>query len=359
MQFVAVAIALCWLLSERLALAVAMDAAPVQAQIAEDGRSFRVTATGLTNFQAGWSATIERGGQQQVLSSSEGQVSPGTVKTIQFSQAGIELLFRLEPAPGLVGVLAQAGIRNTGREPVNLVSVTPVAAEFGVLGHPAEWLVTGLCPQTPVLTTVGDLKGSLDVHEYGGLYRNDRTGFLFGPVGDPVAYMNARFTPASAGQVALSLTADMSRGRVDPGETRWGQQVVLLMEKPQSALAHWAGWVGASHRARTDKGALAGWNNWNFLQNKKTDQELMDVTDAVLGSGGRLQPGVMQIEEGEPNADALAAQRQRVTATRARFGTRLIFIQTVDLGAPRVKPEITETVKRAVQNGFTYLKIIY
>jgi alpha-galactosidase len=356
--FVPVSAALCLLLSARPALAASEESTPVIARLADDGRSFRVTANGLNDFHAGWSATIERGGEPQVLSSANGQVSPGAVTTISFPKAGIELLFRLDPAPGNAGVWARAGIRNTGKEAVNLVTLTPVVAEFRVMGNPPEWLVTGLDPRTPVLTAVSEIRDPLDVHEYGGFYRRDGVGFLFGPVGDPVAYVNARFAPADEGKIAFDFAADMSRVRVDPGETRWGQQVALVMEKPRPALARWAEWVAQSHGARTDKGALTGWNNWNFLKKKDFRQELVEVTDAVRQSSGRLHPGVIQIEENALDADVLSSCRQRVAATGARFGTRLIFQAQTNLASPEVNPAIKNAVKRAVQDGFTYLKII-
>ena len=106
----AVAAVLCGLLAGRLALA----AGPVPAQLAEDGRSFRVTAPGMQDFQAGWSAAIERGGQPLVLSSADGEVSPGAVTTIRFAQAGIDLLFRLEPAPGNAGCSPGRGSATRG-----------------------------------------------------------------------------------------------------------------------------------------------------------------------------------------------------------------------------------------------------
>ena len=104
------------------------------------------------------------------------------------------------------------------------------------------------------------------------------------------------------------------------------------MEKPQPALARWAEWVAKSHGARRDKGALTGWNNWNFLKKKDVRQELVEVTDAVLNSGGRLRPDLIQIDHDEIddpdgqktlNAPWVPACAQRVGAIGARFGVRL------------------------------------
>jgi signal transduction histidine kinase len=356
-RFGFVAAALCFPGCGRQALATAKDARAVCFEMADDGRSFRVTAPGLTDFQAGWSAAIERDGQQMVLSSSEGRVSPGAVTTNHFPEAGIDLLFRLESAPGNVGVLAQAGIRNTGQGPVNLVALTPVAAEFRTPDNPAEWLVTGVHPLTPVMTSLDVLRGPIRVHEYGGLYRRDGAGFLFGPAGEPTAYINAQFAPARDGRTELWLWAEMSHVRVDPGETRWGQQVALVMEKPQAALAHWAGWVVESHGARTEKGSLSGWNNWNFLQKEDPGQEVVAVTEAVRASGGRLRPDVVQVDAFEdPFRDAVLRApwvpdcAHRVAVVGARFGMFLAFDPS------RGPAGFTDRASSAVRQGATYLK---
>jgi hypothetical protein len=55
---------------------------------------------------------------------------------------------------------------------------------FGVVGNPADWLVTGLNNRTPVLSPLGELKsGLLEIFECGGCYRQDGVGFLVGAPG--------------------------------------------------------------------------------------------------------------------------------------------------------------------------------
>jgi len=154
----------------------------------------------------------------------------------------------------------------------------------------------------------------------------------------------------------------MSGAKVDPGETRWGQQVALLMEKPGPAMARWAEWVGKTHGARTSKGALSGWNSWNFRTNKTNEKELLRVAESVQRSAGPMRPKVIQIDDvAEPARVALDAPWRANVADRvgeigARFGLRLNFDRNGGSAADGMK-EFTGTVRRAVKSGFSYLKI--
>ena len=286
----------------------------------------------------------------------------------------MDLLFRLGRVPGVPGVLAQVGIRNTGKEPVRLISVTPLELEFGVAGNPAEWLVTALdqsVNEVSPVVALNEIRTPLRIHEYGGLYRHDGSGFLFGPVGAPLAYVDARLTPGDGAKLAFRYAADMSGVRVDPGETRWGQQVILLLEAPRTALARWTEWVARTHGARTAKGALSGWNSWNFLGDAVTGKDVLAVADEVVRSPARLRPGVIQIDDGYQDITArketndkfpegLAFHARPIAATGARPGLYLESFGTT--GAPRLLDSpgwsgLVQNIQQAVHSGFTYLKI--
>ena len=373
------------------AAAQANDEGGVNAAMASDGRTFTVSAPGLAGFRAGFAATIEIDGELQMFSSAasmEVSVAKGwteatpygsseiTLAIAHFDDPQIDLILRLGQVSGMSGVLLQAGIRNAGDSIVKLVSVTAASMEdAGVIGRvehvgwgiqpagkPEDWVITGLNASRPAVTSLNELRAPLEVHEYGGFYRHDGSGFLFGPVGTPVAYVDARFAPGSDGNVLLNLSAAMSGACVQPGETRWGQQVLLLMVPPRPALVQWAEWVAKTHGARTSKGALSGWSDGNLLGRRDPTNELNDMVDAVLKSGGRLRPDVIQIEDlGRLalNSPSLAFCERRVGETGARFGLCLALNRKMDPSEPGTPAAITDTVRRAVQNGFSYLKIKY
>ncbi|MEI6603868.1 MAG: ATP-binding protein [Verrucomicrobiota bacterium] len=375
------------LLAGRAACAVADVASPmVPATLAADTRSFSFTAAGVSGFRGGFSATIKVGVHKHVLTSTDGVVAGVTQRlteetpygpaevsatTLRFAEPQVELLFRLGHVAGVPGVLAQAGIRNAGSQPVNLLTVTPVAAALQVAGAEADWLVTGMDPVNGCETMLSDIHTPLQVWEYGSLYRRDGAGLLFGPVGTPSAYLNTRVTHTGERAVTLDITSQMSGVRVDAGETRWGQQVVLLLEPPQPALARWATWVGKSHRARTAKGALSGWSSWYFLAGDVSGKDVLDISEAAAGSADRLRPEVIQIDEGYENLsgemeanekfpEGLAYYAQRIAAAGARPG--------LQLGLPVKRGKATRVdaagwsglagrIRHAVQGGFSYLKL--
>ena len=330
------------------------------AQLSEDQRFVIISGTGLEQFRAGWAVTIIRGSQKLVLSSSEGGVSHDAPGVIQFPEAGLELLFHLHPRLNEQAAFIQVGLRNTGTSSLKFLSATPVLSEFSVTGDGSDWLITGLHPHTPALTALNEIQTSVSVYEYGTCYRSNGDGFLFGPVGTPTAYLNTRFSNLNKKKVTMSISADMSGVQVDPGETRWGQEVALVFQPPKTALPHWVEWVSQSHGMRANR-AITGWNNGNALINTDIHQEILAVTQEVQRSGNRLRPELIQIENvsGDPgNLKTLDAPwipecAQRVSQIGAHFGIRLGFDKMTDLQT------ITDTVQKAVLNGFTYIKIFH
>jgi signal transduction histidine kinase len=292
-----------------------------------------------------------------------------TEATLRFQKEHIDLLFRISQVPGVRGFQAQAGIRNTGFTPVSLVALTPVALEGHVECKPAEWLVTALDQSVksgPVVVTLDELQAPFKVHEYGGFYRVDGKGFLFGPVGTPTAYLEASIAHTGDGKVAFSIVSDMSGVLVKPGETRWGQQAGFFAEPPQTALPRWAAWVAKTHGARTDKHALSGWNSWQFHAQDITGKDVLAEVDVVVKNPERLRPEVMQIDSGyqdekglfkrESNdyfPEGMAFYAQRMAVTGARPG---IFLNFKFLSGPGWS-NIVERIQWATQGGYSYLKI--
>ncbi len=365
--------------------AAALDTAAVRGTLAADGRTFTVTAPGLTGFQGGFSASIKVGDQLRELSSADGvaagpaehltETTPHgeariTATTIRFEKEQVELMLRLGSVPGVPGVLAQAGIRNTGKQPVNLMAVTPLSMAGRVTGQPADWLVTALLPSYKSgqsVHTLDEIREPLHLEEYGGVYRRDGAGFLFGPVGTPISFMHAYVECKDDHEVKFRVVADMSGVRVDPGETRWGQQVALLMSPPQTALACWAEWVAKTHGARLNKGALSGWSSWYFLGREVTGKDVLDVTTAALATPGRLRPEVIQIDAGfeDPSGknetndkfpERLAYYAQHIAAAGARPGLRIEAKSNWNADEKKALAEVLEQCRRARQDGFTYFR---
>lgn len=351
----------------------------VTCALAVDGRTFTFAVPGVMAFQGSFSATVVSGGQTQELHSAAGRLVAPVEKSseetpcgrasvreaaLRFEQEQMDLLLRFSQVKGLPGFQAQAGIRNRGATPVRLLSVTPVALEGRVEVGPSRWLVTALdtsIKDAPAVVALSEMQQPLSVFEYGGFYSYGADGFLFGPVGAPIAYVEASIAHKGEGQVAFTFTAEMSGVQVAPGETRWGQQVALFAEPPRKALVRWTEWVASTHKARTDKGALSGWNSYTFHGGKISGKDVLAEVETVVKNPDIFHPMVMEIDTGYETTidtsgintkflEGLPFYAQRIAATGARPGLLLNF-----RGPPGFE-RTAQRVRNRVQDGFTYLK---
>ena len=206
--FVAVSLAVAWMNQTP----AAAESAKLIARLAADGRSFTISTAGFEDFRATWSASIQRdGAPARLLASTDGVVTPGPVTTIRFPEENIELLFQLESRTDAPAVMARAGIRNTGTAPVKLHSVTAIAAEWQLPANLNGWFLTGFHPPTAVLQGLRFLHQPVLVHEYGGFYHTAGAGFLFGPVGEPVADLNSRWMKMPENKMSFQCAAQYER----------------------------------------------------------------------------------------------------------------------------------------------------
>jgi alpha-galactosidase len=378
-----------WLVAALASLAtvipIRLDAGQLATAFVSGGRSLTLEAEGFGEWRSGYAARVVVDGQERDLTSSAGDLVPTTAavetevtpqgpasitsRTVRFPEHDIDLLFRLGRLPGTSLVMMQTGIANRSKQPVQLVSVTPVRMEFSVTGKPSDWWITALNDSVEVVQPVVSLEQAgqpMTVFENGGFYRRDGVGFMFGPVGTPVAYVNASIAMPQPGRVSFACASDMSRVRVDPGETRWGQQTALLLETPGVALSRWAEWVAATHGARTRKASISGWNSWHFLGGQVSGKDVLAVADAVRRMPDRLRPAVIQIDGGyeDPSGEKDSNDRfpegleyyaQQIAATGARPG---LLLESADVrGNFTPWDQSANHARKWVGKGYSYLKL--
>lgn len=347
------------------ALQAQPDPPVFRAALEASGRSVSVEAPGFDSFSFVFAATVEIDGVRHELLSTEGtcagvltcppewgleRASAGVGSVIVFPDKGVELLFRMGDAAGLPAVLAHVGVRSLGKQRVRLVALTPIKASLRTQGDPVKWLLTGFYPAIHVLVNLNELGAGNDVFERGGFYRSDGAGFLFGPVGRPVAYVGGRFKTTESNTLTMDLIADMSGVPVEAGQIRWGQEVVVLMEPPRTALPRWAGWVAASHAAPSTIRPLAGWSSWYLFGKAVTGRDVLDVVDVVGSQKSRLVPDVIEIDTGytpEKFPEGLAFYAKRIADAGVMPGLRVELNGTTNGLA---------LIRQALDDGFRYLK---
>lgn len=230
----------------------------------------------------------------------------------------------------------------------------------------ANWVVSPMISQGGEFSarTMDRAFDPLTLREAGGLYDSEGRGIFFGPVGTPVSYLTGHMGNSGNQRATLDLHSEMNSVRVDPGHVRWGQQTVLLSERPEIAQQRWISWVAKSHQARQPKAPLSGWLSWYWLGNQVSEESLREVLDFTTKPAGALRPQVMQIDDGyqrladqpgmnEKFPSGMQGVASMITTTGAMPGL-MVRLENYDPGGIH---QFLANVRHAVTNGFRYLKI--
>lgn len=242
----------------------------------------------------------------------------------------------------------------------------PGALALTFEGSPADWLASPMVGQRSPAEphTIDRAFEPVGLEEAGGFYDRAGRGLFFGPVGRPVAYLSGSFGYAGQKRAMLEVTSSMDSVEVQPGETRWGQQAVILLERPEAAQDRWISWVAESHGARPPRDPLSGWLSWYWLGPRVAEDELLPLLDLAARPDGRIRPAVIQIDDGYQTPDeaigmnakfpsGLAGMARKIHETGAAAG---LMIQ-MDVGTPEAIQGSLAAVREAVAAGYRYLKI--
>lgn len=357
----------------------------LSAAISAGERTMIVKADVFSEWKSGYSAKIWINNQEHDLRSSEGnliadsaaaeteQTPRGaavmTTRTLHYPEHGVNVIYRFGRVSGCASLIMQVGVKNVGTQEVRLVSVTPLDAQFRLQNDEKHWRLTALNDSGRFMKSVhlfDEMRQPLQVRECGSMYRDDGEGFLFGPVGAPVAFVSAWISQTTEGQIKFGYVADMSRVKVEPNETRWGQQVALMFDSPNIALPAWADWVAKTHEARHVHGALSGWNSWNFLGGQVSGKDIIAVVDRCVAMPQTLRPQVIEIDGGfeDPSGakdsnerfpEGLEFYAQKISSTGAKPGI-LLEMTTSDTHVISWQEAVAKA-QSFVKKGFTYIKI--
>jgi len=97
---------------------------------------------------------------------------------------------------------------------------------------------------------------------------------------------------------ALELTSRMSGIRVDPGESRSGDRIVLAWGEFDDIVPWLFRWMGDTLGARTHRPPLVGWCSWYDRYRNVAEPDIVGVCDAVARERERMSFDVIQIDDG-------------------------------------------------------------
>ncbi|MCD9021907.1 glycoside hydrolase family 36 protein [Cohnella silvisoli] len=122
-------------------------------------------------------------------------------------------------------------------------------------------------------------------------------GLTMGAVGEPEA--DVRFDcKVNNGKMRLDIISEMSDVRIEPGETRHSQEVMILARPYDEAVDTLFKWLSTTHGSRTHQGAKYGWCSWYDLRWDITEDTIAATVQQFNKRKDRTPVQVIQIDNG-------------------------------------------------------------
>ena len=344
---------------------------PITLHHESDGTQIRVDFADFGKIDYHWSTTIHDGLLTWPLISTDTTEHDAAVIQLDQNQVTITMMF---PQPRVEMICTatieegrklrqRVGLRNLSKQAIHWLEAEPLHATVSTRAK--QPLLTGLHPRTGVITDLAHQQRQA-IHEHGSFYDHQGQGFVFGPTGEPISYVEFDWRKSQDLPYLFHAKVPMDRVTIEPGETRWSQEIIVVYDQPAAALQQWAEAIQKSHRARPPQRALHGWNNWNQLQQKNTNEELSDIIQTVTASEQRLRPALVQMDYNyyDPSLSQrlsspwLSLRQKEIASLGAKFGAN------IGVGGPswpglRDHQEIAQSIARAVYHGIDYFKVFY
>lgn len=124
-----------------------------------------------------------------------------------------------------------------------------------------------------------------------------RKGVCLSAVGQPEAFL--RFDcKVDQGNLQMDAVCEMNDVRVEPGQWRSSQEMIILAQPYRPAVEGILRWIAASHGSRTQKGPVFGWCSWYDLGAAITQESVAATIEAFAGMKDRIAANVIQIDDG-------------------------------------------------------------
>ena len=242
---------------------------------------------------------------------------------------GLMVEWRIAPVPGREAWVFEQRIGNSGEVSVRIDGLglkTAGTGDFQVPGPPGDWTLS-FHKDTPTASLADRLPSRNDriramwksfgqesppfpliegAHFDDGRWRKFRDWFtltcetdgltLAGAAVGDVADVDFDFYIDPDVGHALEITSRMSGIRLDPGEWREGDRVILAFGEYDDVLPWVFRWMGDTLGTRLHRPPLVGWCSWYDLYKGVSAEDVRQVTEAASRLRDRIPLDVIQID---------------------------------------------------------------
>lgn len=283
------------------------------------------------------------------------------------------------------GFTLQMSFTNGGPQPLALRELVLCASSPGglsITGDGSRWWMGTIGTQDQFhhrYLPAGDLAGDAvrDYLDFMTIY-TDRgaRGMVVGAVGPPESEVRIRYT-STGGVAQFAIAADMTDIRVDPGETRQTDEVLVLAGPYDTAAGSLVRWVAKTHHARESLKPLTGWCSWYTGGPKINAARMEKIIAGAVENRANLAIDVLQLDDGWQKRygdwtadpvkfpDGMAATAQQIAAAGFRPGIWVAPVRShvagkdvwLDPTDPKVESFIRQSLAALVTDGYRYFKL--
>jgi alpha-galactosidase len=365
-----------------------LDAAPARLSFSVSGVTFRGSGPAVVLVENGKAVRLalnDAGTPPQSARRDTPMGPADTVRHILRSENGHGVAWTVSRLVNHPGFLLQSSFTNGGPQPLMLRELVLCASEsggFSVAGDGARWWMATIGTQDQFhhrYLPAGDLASNAvrNYLDFMTIY-TDRgaRGLVVGAVGPPQSEVRVRYT-SKDGVAALEVAADMTDIRVDPGETRQTDEVLVLAGPYDSAASSLVHWVAKTHDARTPQRPLTGWCSWYTGGPKINAARMEKIIAGATATRRNLAIDVLQIDDGwqkrygdwtadpvkfpegmAPTAAKIAAAGFMpgiwVAPVRSQANGKETWLDPTD---PGVREQIRQSLATLVKDGYRYFKL--
>lgn len=273
----------------------------------------------LMGTEGGASETWQPDSTPQVSEGTEETpLGPARVQTLTWvAPAGYRLAWIVTLPENRNAMTLQCRLTNTGDEPLRVKAFDVLRVKSGALtleGDPADWMTsTRYMKYAKYYDTVADLvrrgQTSQDHTSRGTVlrkvpYEEDLTiytddgkrGISISAVTDQ-SYLRATLQVPEDGMLGLTVESEMSGVRVDPGESRVSERVLVSFEDWLTAGEDVVTWLREAIPPRATP-PLFGWCSWYCVAGEVVEEHCVDLARFVKEHRDRYPFEVIQVDEG-------------------------------------------------------------
>lgn len=257
-------------------------------------------------------------------------------KKYVFYTDDIVLMLAIDYIDNNNGTIINVTVKNNGDSDINLKKIGLASINHvDYIGDSSEWVLTGIGNahiNAPLSETVSNVSGKTSLRRFkdiASLCDSDGNSVVLGAYGNPESDLIFDFDVIN-GTISLNIYGDMSGVKLESGETRDGQSVIIMQGNNRECLEKLSDALVKTHGSRTSKSPLCGWTSKYCLGNMTNEEFVKNTVNNINKQYGDTAINLIMLDDGYLN-DNLEHNFENGIAKSVNFISQNGFIAGISL----------------------------